>query len=87
MKALPALAAGALAPMADVLAVAEHGVVANVIEIGALFVVGKHEAHEGDADGRFAGADAVSGGHDRLDEYRFGGGEIADKFLRARLSA
>ena len=71
----------------DVLAVAQHVVVADIVEIGALLVVGQNEAREGDADGHFAGADLVGCGHDRLGENRFGGGEIADEFFGALLSA
>src|SRR6266404_6336222 len=43
----------------DVLAVTEHRIVANVIETRSLFVVSQNETHEGDAEGRLAGADAV----------------------------
>ena len=48
----------------DVLSVAEHVVVANVVEVGALFIVGQHEAREGDADGKLAAADFVRRRHD-----------------------
>ena len=46
----------------DVLTVAEHIVVANVVEVGALFIVGEHEAREGDADGKLAATYFVRGG-------------------------
>ena len=84
MNALAVAGRGGFGADVDVLPVAEHVVVANVIEVGALFIVGEHKAREGDADGSFACADAVSGRHDRFDEDRFGGGEVVDEFLGAR---
>src|SRR6266508_6519218 len=68
---------------ADVLSVAEHRIVAHVIEVRALFVIREHETHEGNADRCLAGADAVGGGNNGFDENRSGGGEIADEFFRS----
>jgi hypothetical protein len=84
-ESLAGIGPGRLSSQGDVLAVAEHGVVSDVIEIGALFVVRQHEAHESDSHRRLAGTDAISGGYDGLDEYGSRGREIADKFFRARL--
>ena len=68
---------------ADVVPVTEHVVVANVIEIGALFVVGQDKTGETYADGRFATAYPFGGGDGVLNENRFCSGEIVDEFLGA----
>ena len=66
---------GSFGSKADVLPVTQHIVVADVIEIGSLFVIGQDEARESNPDGCFTGADPIGGGDDRLDEYRFCSGQ------------
>src|SRR5690349_18596115 len=73
-KGLASVRVGWLGADGDELAVAEHRVIAHISKVGPLFVVGQDEAHERDADGGFAGADAVCSGNDRFGENRFGGG-------------
>ncbi len=73
-KRLAGIGPRSLRPKADVLSVAEHGEITDVIELRATLVVGQHKAHERDADGGFAGADAVRSRNDRFGENRFGGG-------------
>src|SRR5687767_14807823 len=75
-KGLAGVGPRSLGSEADVLTVAEHVVVADIIETRALFVVSQHEARKGDADGCLSGTDSIGGRHDGLDEYRFRGGEI-----------
>src|SRR5919198_3597993 len=70
----------------DVLAVAQHLVISDIIETGALLVVSQDKAHKGDSDGRLAGADTVRSGHDRLDKYGLCSREVSNKFFGARFS-